>query len=85
MDSLRAVNASAPVLSELGGRLSAAREAEQRRQEAERRRLEAERARLAAEEAERLRSKPRNISRSLRKPWKKRLDKADAYVDSAGS
>ena len=59
VDSLRAVNASAPVLSELGGRLSAAREAERRREEAERRRREAERARLAAEEAKRRQAEQR--------------------------
>ena len=56
---IRGVWADAPVLSGLEGRLSAAREAERRREEAERRRLEAERARLAAEEAKRRQAEQR--------------------------
>ena len=51
VESLRSVNASAPVLSELEGRLSGARVAERRRQEDR----EWHGARLAAEEAERRR------------------------------
>ena len=56
---IRGVWADAPVLSGLEGRLSAAREAERRREEAERRRREAERARLAAEEAKRRQAEQR--------------------------
>ena len=59
MSRIRGVWADAPVLSGLEGRLSAAREAERRREEAERRRREAERARLAAEEAKRRQAEQR--------------------------
>ena len=83
VDSLRAVNASAPVLSELGGRLSAAREAEQRRQEVERRRLEAERARLAAEEAERRQAKTAEYEGKFEAALgREDFGMADVYLDS---
>ena len=70
VESLRSVNASAPVLSGLEDRLLAAREAE--------------RARLAAKEAERLRlAKIERYEGSFEKALKEEaFDRADGYVDS---
>ncbi len=77
VDSLRAVNASARLLSELGGRLSSAREAERSRQEAES-------ARIAAEETERLRqAKIERYKGMFEKTLEEEaFDKAGGYVDS---
>ena len=77
VESLRSVNASAPVLLGLEDRLLAAREAEARR-------LKVERARLAAEEAERLRqAKIERYKGTFEKTLEEEaFDKADGYVDS---
>ena len=77
VESLRSVNASAPVLSELEGRLSGAREAERRRQEAES-------ARRAAEEAERRRQAriERYMEMFETAVKGESFHRADGYVDS---
>ncbi len=77
VESLRSVNASAPVLLGLEDRLLAAREVEARR-------LKVERARLAAEEAERLRqAKIERYKGMFEKTLEEEaFDKADGYVDS---
>ena len=77
VESLRSVNASAPVLSQLGDRLSSARAAERSRQETER-------ARRAAEETERLRlARIETYKGKFEEALKEEaFDRADGYVDS---
>ncbi len=77
VESLRSVNASARLLSQLGDRLSSARAAERSRQEAER-------ARRAAEEAERLRqAKIERYKGKFEEALEdEAFDRADGYVDS---